>query len=698
MSVTDDRSQKVTPRHLRRQAYLYIRQSTLRQVVENTESTERQYALRQRAVALGWPIEHVVVIDRDLGQSGASAADREGFQELVREVGLGRAGLVMGLEVSRLARNSTDWHRLLEICALTDTLILDEDGLYDPAHFNDRLLLGLKGSFSEAELHVLRARLRGGIVNKARRGELEIPLPVGFVYDAAGRVTLDPDQRVQDTIRAFFETFRRTGSATAIVKAFRDQQLLFPRHARHGIHNTGTRWVPLLHSRTLWVLHNPRFAGAYFFGRSRQRRSDSRLLIEHLPRDEWTALIPNAHPGYITWEEFEDNQRRLRENAQAHGGDRRQSPPREGPALLQGLVICGRCGDRMTVRYHRRHDGLWPTYVCQRQGIAHGEPICQSVPGRGLDVAIGRVLVETVTPLTLEMALTVQQEIQARCEETDRLHRRAVECARYEADLARRRYLQVDPANRLVADELEAQWNRALQQVVDAQATYDRHRQADRVGVDAEARARILELATDFPRLWYDSHTPDRERKRMVRLLLEDVTVVKTTDGLTVYLRFRGGATTTLTLARALNAWQLRETSAEIVALIDQLLDQHTDDGVANMLNARGYLSGTGQPFHGGIVQHIRHEYQLRSRYARLRARGLLTRDEIADVLNVSPDTVKIWGRHGLLRRCVSNDKGECLYEPPGPDAPTKMQGRRLSDRRLHNVRPDQANEVQYEA
>jgi len=320
------------------------------------------------------------------------------------------------------------------------------------------------------------------------------------------------------------------------------------------------------------------------------------------------------------------------------------------------------------------------------------------VPGRGLDQAIGRVLIETVTPLTLEMALTVQHELRTRLEETDRLHRRAVECARYEADLARRRYLQVDPANRLVADELEAQWNRALQQVVDAQATYDRHRQADRVGVDPEARGRILELATDFPRLWHDPHTPDRERKRMVRLLLEDVTLVKTTDGLTAHLRFRGGATTTLILARALNAWQLRETSTEIVALIDQLLDQHTDDGVANMLNAGGYVSGTGRPFHGRIVQHIRRDYHLRSRYARLRARGLLTRDEIADALNVSPNTVKIWGRHGLLRRCVSNDKGECLYEPPGPDAPTKMQGRRLSDRRLHTVPPDQPNEVQYEA
>jgi DNA invertase Pin-like site-specific DNA recombinase len=698
MDLTGDRSHKITPRHLRRHAYLYIRQSTLRQVVENTESTERQYALRQRAVALGWPLEQVVVIDRDLGQSGASAADREGFQQLVRDVGLGRAGLVMGLEVSRLARNSTDWHRLLEICALTETLILDEDGLYDPAHFNDRLLLGLKGTMSEAELHVLRARLRGGILNKARRGELEMPVPVGFVYDAAGRVTLDPDQRVQETIRVFFETFRRTGSATATVKAFRDHQLLFPRHARHGIHNTGTRWVPLQHGRALWVLHNPRFAGAFFFGRSRQRRRDTGLVIERLPRDEWTALIPQAHPGYITWEEFEENQRRLRENAHAIGGDRRRSPPREGPALLQGLALCGRCGDRMTVRYHRRHGALWPTYVCQRRGIARAEPICQSIPGRGLDEAIGRVLVDAVTPLTLEMTLTVQQELQARLEETDRLQRRAVESARYEADLARRRYLQVDPANRLVADELEAQWNHALQQVVDAQTTYDRQRHTDRASVDADARARILALATDFPRLWHDPQTPDRERKRMVRLLLEDVTLVKTVDGLTTHIRFRGGATTTLTLARALNAWQLRETSTEIVALVDQLLDQHTDVTIATMLNASGYISGTAQPFHSRMVKHIRRSHHLRSRYARLRSQGMLTLDEIADRLHVSAATVKIWARHGLLRGHLCNDKHECLYEPPGPDAPVKMQGRRLSDRRVPDLLPDQTNAVQYEA
>lgn len=273
MSITAD--QKVTTNHLQRDAYLYIRQSTIRQVFENTESTKRQYGLRQKAVSLGWPTERVVVIDSDLGQSGASAVDREGFQRLVTEVGLGRAGIVLGLEVSRLARNSTDWHRLLEICALTDTLILDEDGLYDPTHFNDRLLLGLKGTMSEAELHVLRARLRGGIENKARRGELKSPLPIGFVYDDEDRVVLEPDQQVQDTIHKFFKTFEEQGSAMATVKHFRGQGWKFPRKLRRGANKGTIVWGELVHSRALQLLHNPRYAGAFFFGRSRQRKKET---------------------------------------------------------------------------------------------------------------------------------------------------------------------------------------------------------------------------------------------------------------------------------------------------------------------------------------------------------------------------------------------------------------------------------------
>jgi DNA invertase Pin-like site-specific DNA recombinase len=280
--MTHDTHQKVTASHLKRNAYLYVRQSTLRQVLENTESTKRQYALRQHAVALGWAQDQIVVIDTDLGQSGAST-DREGFQRLVTAVGMGEAGIVLGLEVSRLARNSTDWHRLLEICALTDTLILDEDGIYDPAHFNDRLLLGLKGTMSEAELHVLRARLDGGILNKARRGELVMRPPLGFVYDSERHLVLDPDQQIQQTLRTLFETFHRTGSASATVKSFRQQGLLFPRHIYSGARRGDLVWGRLEHSHALRILHNPRYAGAFVYGRSRTRKTvDGKPVVKHL--------------------------------------------------------------------------------------------------------------------------------------------------------------------------------------------------------------------------------------------------------------------------------------------------------------------------------------------------------------------------------------------------------------------------------
>jgi DNA invertase Pin-like site-specific DNA recombinase len=678
-----DAHQKVTARHLKRNAYLYIRQSTLRQVFENTESTARQYDLRQRAVALGWSPEHIIVIDSDQGQSGASMVGRDGFQSLVADVGMGRAGIVMGLEVSRLARNSSDWHRLLEICALSDTLILDEDGVYDPAHFNDRLLLGLKGTMSEAELHVLRARLRGGILNKARRGELWSPLPIGFCYDANDCVVLDPDRQVQETINSFFGTFRRTGSATATVKTFRSQGLKFPQRARVGPAKGEVLWGELEHSRALWLLHNPRYAGAFFFGRSRQRKHGDRVgSFQRLPREEWIALMPGAHPGYINWDEFEENQRRLRENSQAHGADRRKSPPREGPALLQGLAICGRCGDRMTVRYHCRRGTLVPTYVCQREGIQRAEPICQFVYGRSVDEAVGRLLIEAVTPMALEATLTVQQELQSRLEEADRLRSRHVERARYEADLARRRFMRVDPENRLVADELEAAWNGKLRAVTEAQEEYERRRKSDRTVLDEAQRARVLALATDLPRLWNEPSTPDRERKRIARLLIEDVTLLKAAD-ITAHIRFQGGATTTLRLPAPLTAWQLRQTSPDVVAEIDKLLDQHTEAEIAAILNERGRHSGTGKPFNADIVWRTRFAYKLRSRYDRLRAAGMLDLREMAKRLDVEPATIKMWRRAGLLRAHAYNDKRQWLFEPPGKDRPIKYRHKGQLMRRI---------------
>jgi DNA invertase Pin-like site-specific DNA recombinase len=694
--MTLEANSKVQARHLKRSAYLYVRQSSLRQVLEHTESTQRQYALRQRAIALGWTHDQIIVVDTDQGLSGASAVDRAGFQTLVTAVGMGRAGIVMGLEVSRLARNSTDWHRLLEICALTDTLILDEDGIYDPAHFNDRLLLGLKGTMSEAELHLLRARLIGGMLNKARRGELQCRLPIGLVYDAAGRVVLDPDQQVQYTIRVLFETFRRTGAATATVKSFREQGLSFPRRIWHGSRKGDVIWGALDHPRTLWVLHNPRYAGAFVYGRTRQRHQTRKY--HKLPREEWTALVRDAHPSYISWDQFEQHQTMLRDNAAVHGPDRRRSPPREGPALLQGVVLCGKCGLRMTVRYHQSRGTLVPIYTCQREGIQHGQPICQQITGTSIDAAIGTLVIDAVSPMALEVTLGIQHELQGRLDEADGLRRKAIERAQYEVDLARQRFMRVDPNNRLVADSLEADWNEKLRLLTEAQEQYQQQRAADCAALDDEQRARILALANDVPRLWRDVATPDRERKRMLRLMIEDVTLVKGTE-LLVHVRFRGGATRTLTLPRPAPAWALRQTSPEVVAEIDRLLAEHTDVEIARVLTENGFRSGMGKPVTIMMVARVRDHYHLKSRYDRLRERGYLTLDELAQTLAISTATAKVWRRAGLLRAHAYNDKNQYLYEPLGADAPARFKYKGISRwNRERRSASQMAHEVQYEA
>jgi DNA invertase Pin-like site-specific DNA recombinase len=677
---------KVTAQHLQRAAYLYIRQSSLRQVLENSESTKRQYALRERAVALGWPLERIVVVDGDQGQSGASAADRVGFQTLVAEVGLGHVGIVLGLEVSRLARNNSDWHRLLEICGLTGTLILDEDGVYDPAAFNDRLLLGLKGAMSEAELHVLRARLRGGILNKARRGALKMPLPIGFAYREDEQVIRDPDQQVQQAVHLFFATFRRTGSASGTVRSFREHGLTFPHRIRSGPHRGEVYWGPLLHSTALHLLHNPRYAGVFVFGRTRTALVEGRVRVRELPREQWTVLYPGAHEGYISLEEYEQNQRRLSENAQAHTSERDGCPPREGPALLQGLVVCGQCGEQMTLRYHQRRGRLVPDYICQQQTIRQGRTACQVVPGGVVDAAIGELLVAAITPEALEVALAVQAEVVARAEEADRLRRQQVERARYEAALAQRRYLRVDPDNRLVADVLEAEWNSKLRRLVEVQEEAEHQRQAAHV-LSSEEREAVLALARDVPQLWYDERTPDQERKRMVRLMISDVTLLKG-EQITAQVRFKGGATTTLQIPKPQSAVALRPTEQATVAEIDRLLEESTDGQVAAQLNAGGWRSREGRQFHGALIGKLRRSYHLVDHYSRLRQRGLLTGDELAQRLQVAGATVKVWRRRGLLQAERGSDKGDWLYYAPESTLPGKWQ-RKSGGRQLDTQTPD---------
>jgi DNA invertase Pin-like site-specific DNA recombinase len=644
--------QKIAPHHLKRLAYLYVRQSTVRQVLENTESTKRQYALRERAAALGWPGDRVVVIDNDLGQSGASAVDREGFQRLVADVGMGRVGIVLGLEVSRLARNSSDWHRLLEICALTRTLILDEDGLYDPCHFNDRLLLGLKGTMSEAELHVLHSRLQGGILSKAKRGELRIPLPVGLVYDNHNRVHLDPDAQVQSTLRMLFETFYRTRSAAATVRAFRQQGLKFPRRPHTGPFKGELSWRELTSDTILAILHNPRYAGVYSFGR-RARQGGPILPVE-----EWQAFIPEAHPGYISWNQYQANQANLRENSTAFLPENRTFPPREGPSLLQGLVLCGVCGRRMYVRYRSQRKGLLPSYECITSQDTH----CQSIPGADLDQVVGELLVEMITPLALEASLSVQSELAAQRDRVERLLRQHVDRARYEADLARRRYMQVDPENRMVADTLEADWNARLRALDEAQEKYQRDLEKEALALNDEQRNAILGIATDFPRLWQAPTTTHQERKSIVRLLVEDIALTKTTC-ITAQLRFKGGTTRTLTVPIPLNAWMGRTTNPMVVQAIDHLLDDYTDGEVATYLNGYGYQSGMGMTFTALIVKQLRDDYGLKSRCDRLAARGFIKAAAMRALLGIGEELFRKRVRMGMLHG-VFVSRNELWFDP----------------------------------
>ena len=674
---------KVQGHHLRRGAYLYVRQSSMRQVLENTESARRQYALRGRAVALGWAEERIIVVDSDQGESGASAAWREGFQHLVAEVGMGKAGIVMGLEVSRLARNNADWHRLVEICSLSDTLILDEDGVYDPADFNDRLLLGLKGTMSEAELHVLKARLRGGVVNKARRGEYRCPLPIGLVYDPAGDVVLDPDAQVRETIRHFFETFSRAGSAHQTVRIFHQEGVQFP--VRVGSHGGPTKVVfaPLTLSAANRVLHNPRYAGTYAYGRRQYRRAaqGGRIVTPRDPSD-WVACIPAAHPGYISWEQYQENLRILASNAV--GYDAARQPAREGPALLQGRSVCGRCGSRMQVRYQSRRGRKEAWYVCWRAAADRGNPACQSIAGPPVDEVVGALVGEVITPAAIELAVQVRRELEERVLEADRLRARHVQRAEQEAELARQRFMMVDPNNRLVADSLEADWNEKLRALADAREQYDRYRGGNDGGLDEASLARLSSLATDFKRLWSDPQTPARERKRMLAHIVEDVTLMKLpSEGITrIHVRFKGGRTETLTAANPKSSAQMVKTSPEVVAAIDELLDEHIYEEIAEILNARGLCPGgcarpgrADQRFCATRVQYVVHTYHLRSRYERLRERGMLTLKEIAKRLSVSPDTVVRWASYGLLARHAYNGKN-FLYEDPGANAPKGQPSR----------------------
>lgn len=652
---------KIRPEHLDRQAFVYVRQSTLFQVRENTASTARQYDLKRHACELGWSESQVVVIDQDQAQSGSQAVARDGFQFLIAEVGLGRAGAVFSLEVSRLARNNSDWHRLLEICALTDTLVVDEEGVYDPGLHNDRLLLGIKGALSEAELHWLRSRLIGGKLQKAEHGELRFRPPTGFVFDPVNHLVKDPDEEVQQAVTLVFSLFEQHNSALTVVKHFNTHNLRFP--TRHwGKRRAGElTWGPLTHGRVLDILHNPAYTGTYVYGRTKTR---TRTLPSEAPRikgrtrqvaqEDWPIVLHDAHPSYISWAQFLGNQQQLDDNRTFRAEERR-GVVREGAALLQGLVLCGRCGRRMGVRY--LSDGKTPVYVCAALHAQRAEPTCDSLRGDGVDAAVAGALLEAVQSAQLEVSLATLDQLDAQAKQIERQWQFRLERGRYEADLAKRRFLAVEPENRLVVRTLERDWNDKLLEVERLEREFASLPERRVRRIDAEERARILALSQDMPAVWQATTTSHAERKQLLRLLIKDVTLTKRDTIFEIGIRWQTEALTQLTISRPQRSCDIRRSDPAVVDRVRVLAPDHSDSDIANILNQEGATPGLGGTFSKSKVYWIRYAYGISLRSpgvprpspAWQRSDGRYSARAAAELLNVDVSTIADWCQAGRL-------------------------------------------------
>jgi len=646
---------KIQAHHRQKMACVYLRQSTMAQVYHHQESTNRQYALKDRALELGWPPDQIRVLDADLGQSGTQMNNRQDFKTLVADVSLEKVGAVFALEASRLSRSCSDWHRLLEICSLTGTLIVDADGCYDPADFNDQLLLGLKGTMSQAELHFIRARLQGGKRNKAQRGELRFPLPVGYVYgDEPGSVLFDPDTEVHNAVRLVFTLFRQTGSAYGVVRPFLQHNLSFPRRAYGGVWNGKIIWGKLQHGRVLGLLSNPSYAGAYVFGRYRGAKSIStdgqiQSRVRQLPIASWLVLIQEHHPGYINWDAYLENQRMLEQNQTNQPGHGSSGAAREGRALLQGLLLCGHCGRRLSPRY-TGHGGIYPVYECtRRQTDTHYSSECVRIQADLIDKTVCERVLEILRPEQVEMALRALKELERRSQAVDQQWRMRIERLEYQSQLAQRRYEEVDPSNRLVAGTLERRWNDALEELKTAQGELHQSRQQQGLELTEEQKTQMRALAEDLPKLWKSQTTSAQDRKRMLRLLLKDITVEKrrAERKAVLHLRWQGGAVEDLSVDLPLPAPEKVRYPEAMVNRVRTLAKSMTDVQIIATLNQEGVLSAKGKPFTLGMVKWIRGRHDIPA--PSLKTPEELTVGEVADRFAVRPGVVYYWIERGHL-------------------------------------------------
>jgi DNA invertase Pin-like site-specific DNA recombinase len=645
---------KITSDHMRRRAVVYVRQSSATQVEHNRESTARQYQLAERAVALGWPRDQVKVFDQDLGVSGSGLAERAGFARMIAEVALGEVGIVLGLEVSRLARNNADWYRLLDLCGVTHTLIGDADGIYHPGLFNDRLVLGLKGTMSEAELHVLRARLLGGIRNKAARGELHRGLPVGLVRgEADGEVLLHPDESVTAAIRAVFERFAEMGSARRVWLWFRSQGLRFPLQS-----NTlaDVRWVTPTYTKIHEVLTNPFYAGVYVYGRTQQTcyvddGGRLRKRIKLRPRSQWPVFIRDHHRGFIDWETFEANQSRLAQNTRPrpHQGG---GAVREGAALLQGIAVCGHCGRRLSVHYSGRYSA--PGYHCAGKNIVNGRgEYCLNVGGVQIDAAVAAAFLAALAPAGLAASLQAIEELEADHEITLAQFRRELERARYGALRAERRYRAVDPENRLVARGLEAEWESTLQELKAAEAELASREHSRPHPLTDEERASILALGKDLNGVWSASTTSDRDRKELLRTLLEEVAlrVEREKSNAHLTLRWRGGLFCEIDVPLPRSHPAPIRTAEDTVDLLRRLAVHYPDAVIAGILNRQGRNTATGLSFTANRVGSLRTHWNIPcfEPSPQTSDAPCVTVERAAQALGVAPSTLHRWLNDGFI-------------------------------------------------
>ncbi|MDG3008377.1 recombinase family protein [Paludisphaera mucosa] len=661
-------SPKLKSWHLDRSAVVYIRQSTPQQVLEHQESTARQYALTDRAVDLGWSRPQVHVIDDDLGKSGRSIEGRAGFQRLLAEVALDRVGLILGLEMSRLARSCKDWHHLIDLCARFRVLLADAESIYDPTEYSDRLLLGLTGMMNEAELHVLKQRMYQGKLNKARRGELVVAVPVGYVKSPAGEVALDPDEQVQEIVRTVFDQFDRQGTVHGVLRHLIACGIRMPLRRRGGPDRGELDWRPPCRETVRHILRHPIYAGAYIYGfrpvdpRRRKPGSPNSGRESGLAAEECQVFLRDRHPAYISWDRFETNRRRMAANR-----SRVESPGavRDGAALLAGVVRCGRCGRRMYVRYRR--SGGRPTYVCSTLRSDYGLPLRQSVSVVDAEAWVAQEVLEALQPAALDASLEAASRVDEQRRQAIRDWERRVERARYEADRAGRQYHACEPENRLVGRTLERRWDEALQAVRKVEEGFDRFLGAQPRVLGEADRERIRRLAAEIPTLWHAPTTTNADRRRIVRLLIERVvlTLNSEDDHVVVRVEWAGGAVRQRMLRREVFGYkkqqQWKPLSGRLAALHGR---GETPNAIATILDREGFRPPKrATRFTGGIVRRLLHEIELRPRVPRSAAAGALSSGEVwlhdlAQTLALSPYTLHGWRKKGWLHARQSGGRG----------------------------------------